>query len=63
MTFPGTGDIEADPTAQLRADVDPQVLVDQLWDACCHRLLLPDLPVTEEFTRSLVDNLMRGVRA
>ncbi|MEU1179955.1 TetR/AcrR family transcriptional regulator [Streptomyces sp. NPDC005820] len=48
---------------ELRPDVDPEVLVDQLWGACYHRLLLPDLPVTEEFAASLVGNLMRGVRA
>ncbi|MGW0580844.1 TetR/AcrR family transcriptional regulator [Streptomyces sp. NPDC002920] len=48
---------------ELRADVDPEVLVDQLWGACYHRLLLPNLPVTEEFALSLVANLMRGVRA
>ncbi|MFJ8111802.1 TetR/AcrR family transcriptional regulator [Streptomyces sp. NPDC096132] len=47
---------------ELRADVDPEVLVDQLWGACYHRLLLPSLPVTEEFATSLVGNLMRGVR-
>ncbi|KUN76361.1 TetR/AcrR family transcriptional regulator [Streptomyces griseoruber] len=48
---------------ELRADVDPEVLVDQLWGACYHRLLLPGPPVTEEFATSLVGNLMRGVRA
>lgn len=47
---------------QLRADVDPEVLVDQLWGACYHRLLLPDLPVTQEFAKSLISNVMRGVR-
>ncbi|MCX4767649.1 TetR/AcrR family transcriptional regulator [Streptomyces sp. NBC_01275] len=47
---------------QLRADVDPEDLVDQLWGACYHRLLLPNLPVTEEFAVRLVANLMRGIR-
>jgi AcrR family transcriptional regulator len=46
---------------QVRADVDPEVVVDQLWGACYHRLLIPDLPVTEEFATSLVDTLVRGI--
>ncbi|MEV6025017.1 TetR/AcrR family transcriptional regulator [Streptomyces sp. NPDC052036] len=54
--------LRARSRGQLRADVDPEVLVDQLWGACYHRLLLPDLPLTEEFAVSLVANLMRGVR-
>ncbi|MGY0020836.1 TetR/AcrR family transcriptional regulator [Streptomyces sp. YJ-C3] len=52
----------AQSRGQLRADIDPEVLVDQLWGACYHRLLLPNLPVTQEFALSLVDNLLRGVR-
>ncbi|MEU1514581.1 TetR/AcrR family transcriptional regulator [Streptomyces sp. NPDC005811] len=48
---------------ELRADVDPEVLVDQLWGACYHRLLLPGPPLTEEFATSLVGHLLRGVRA
>ncbi|MFH8387695.1 TetR/AcrR family transcriptional regulator [Kitasatospora sp. NPDC018058] len=47
---------------QLRSDVDPRIVVDQLWGACYHRLLIPDEPVTEEFTAGLVTNLMRGLR-
>ncbi len=47
---------------QLRADVDPRIVVDQLWGACYHRLLIPDEPVTEEFVLGLVANLMRGLR-
>ncbi|MDR6974138.1 AcrR family transcriptional regulator [Streptomyces sp. 3330] len=53
----------AQADGQLRPDVDPEVLVDQLWGACYHRLLMPSLPVTEEFATSLIANLMRGVRA
>ncbi|MEU8301561.1 TetR/AcrR family transcriptional regulator C-terminal ligand-binding domain-containing protein [Micromonospora sp. NPDC048909] len=48
---------------QLRADFDPEVVVDQLWGACYHRLLIPDQPLTEDFARALVDNLVRGLRA
>jgi AcrR family transcriptional regulator len=47
---------------QLRADVDPRILVDQLWGACYHRLLIPDEPITDEFVAGLVANLMRGLR-
>jgi AcrR family transcriptional regulator len=46
---------------QLRATVDPQVVVDQLWGACYHRLLLPDEPLDESFVDALVDNLFRGI--
>ncbi|MEU8181271.1 TetR-like C-terminal domain-containing protein [Micromonospora sp. NPDC049047] len=47
---------------QLRADIDRESVVDQLWGACYHRLLVPDLPLTEDFARTLVDNLIRGLR-
>ncbi|MBM0228772.1 TetR family transcriptional regulator [Micromonospora sicca] len=47
---------------QLRADIDPESVVDQLWGACYHRLLLPDQPLTEDFARTLIDNLIRGLR-
>jgi AcrR family transcriptional regulator len=45
----------------IRADVDPDVLVDQLWGACYHRLLLPDQPLTPGFAETLVANLLRGI--
>jgi AcrR family transcriptional regulator len=48
---------------QLRADLDPETVVDQLWGACYHRLLLPDQPLTDEFVDALVDNLFRGIAA
>ncbi|MGW3044429.1 TetR/AcrR family transcriptional regulator [Kitasatospora sp. NPDC001159] len=47
---------------QLRTDVDPRIVVDQLWGACYHRLLIPDEPVTEEFVAGLISNLMHGLR-
>jgi AcrR family transcriptional regulator len=47
---------------QVRADVDPQVVVDQLWGACYHRLLLPDQPLSLDFADALLQNLLRGVR-
>jgi AcrR family transcriptional regulator len=46
---------------QLRASLDPETVVDQLWGACYHRLLLPDQPLTHEFVDTLVDNLFRGI--
>ncbi|MFG1930915.1 TetR/AcrR family transcriptional regulator [Mycobacterium sp. NPDC048908] len=46
---------------QLRATLDPETVVDQLWGACYHRLLLPDQPLTDEFVDALVDNLFRGI--
>jgi AcrR family transcriptional regulator len=46
---------------QLRAGLDPETVVDQLWGACYHRLLLPDQPLTHEFVDALVDNLFRGI--
>lgn len=47
---------------QIRDDVDLEVVVDQLWGAGYHRLLIPDQPLTEEFATSLVRNLMAGIR-
>jgi hypothetical protein len=41
--------------------VDVEVLVDQLWGAVYHRLLIPDLPITTEFVDALVANLLDGV--
>lgn len=47
---------------QLRPDVDPEAVVDQLWGACYHRLLIPDQPLDEMFTDTLVAQLLRGLR-
>jgi AcrR family transcriptional regulator len=47
---------------QVREDVDAEAVVDQLWGACYHRLLIPDQPVTEEFATTLVEQLFRGLR-
>ncbi|HEY0249502.1 MAG TPA: TetR/AcrR family transcriptional regulator C-terminal ligand-binding domain-containing protein [Gryllotalpicola sp.] len=48
---------------QLRAEVDVQVVVDQLWGAVYHRLLIPDEPVTDAFITALVGNLLDGIAA
>jgi AcrR family transcriptional regulator len=47
---------------ELRPDFDPQVVVDQLWGAVYHRLLIPDEPLTDEFARALVANVLPGLR-
>jgi AcrR family transcriptional regulator len=47
---------------QLRADADLETIVDQLWGACYHRLLLPSgLPVDREFTDRLLAHLFAGI--
>jgi AcrR family transcriptional regulator len=47
---------------RLRADVDAEAVVDQLWGACYHRLLIPDQPLTEAFADTLVAQLVEGLR-
>jgi hypothetical protein len=37
------------------------VVVDQLWGAVYHRLLIPDEPVTDPFTMALVSDLLDGI--
>ena len=46
---------------QLAPDVDAEAVVDQLWGACYHRLLLPDQPLDDAFVDQLVRNLFRGI--
>ncbi|KDN84654.1 TetR-like C-terminal domain-containing protein [Kitasatospora cheerisanensis] len=46
---------------QLRADVDLESLVDQLWGACYHRLLMPAQPLDRGFVDHLIGNLFRGI--
>jgi AcrR family transcriptional regulator len=48
---------------ELRDGLDPRILVDQLWGACYHRLLIPDEPLTEEFAVALVANALDGALA
>ena len=57
----GLGLETAKARGQLRADLDPETVVDQLWGACYHRLLIPDQPLDEQFVDALVDNLFRGI--
>ncbi|WP_152360799.1 TetR/AcrR family transcriptional regulator [Microlunatus speluncae] len=51
----------AQEVGQLRGEVDVQVVVDQLWGAVYHRLLIPDEPVTDAFLLGLVGNLLDGI--
>jgi AcrR family transcriptional regulator len=46
---------------QIRAEVDLETIVDQLWGAVYHRLLMPAQPLTTEFVDQLVANLFQGV--
>ncbi|MFF5564749.1 TetR-like C-terminal domain-containing protein [Streptomyces sp. NPDC012623] len=46
---------------QIRAGVDLEAIVDQLWGAVYHRLLLPARPLTTEFVDQLLANLFEGV--
>lgn len=52
----------AQETGEVAADVDPEVVVDQLWGACYHRLLMPAEPLDEAFADALLRNLLRGIR-
>jgi AcrR family transcriptional regulator len=45
---------------QLRADAPLDVVVDQLWGACYHRLLVLDEPLSPELVDRLVDNALHG---
>ncbi|MGO4856923.1 TetR/AcrR family transcriptional regulator C-terminal ligand-binding domain-containing protein [Arthrobacter sp. 2MCAF14] len=48
---------------QLRAGIDLPTVVDMLWGACYHRLLLPNLTgtLTESFVATLVDTVLQGI--
>ncbi|MET9531717.1 MULTISPECIES: TetR/AcrR family transcriptional regulator C-terminal ligand-binding domain-containing protein [unclassified Streptomyces] len=46
---------------QIREGADLEAIVDQLWGAVYHRLLLPAQPLTAEFTDRLIANLFQGV--
>ena len=48
---------------EIRADVDLEAVVDQLWGACYHRLLMPALSITDAFADALLDNLFAGIAA
>lgn len=52
---------KAQEIGQIRPEVDPQTVVDQLWGAVYHRLLIPDEPVTRDFIDGLLDNVLTGI--
>ncbi|HET9094671.1 MAG TPA: TetR/AcrR family transcriptional regulator C-terminal ligand-binding domain-containing protein [Solirubrobacteraceae bacterium] len=52
----------AQERGQISPTVDPEAVVDQLWGACYHRLLVTGLPVTNAFVEKLVVNLLSGIR-
>ena len=54
---------KAQQSGQIRGDIDPQVVIDQLWGAAYHRLLIPDEPLTDDFVTALVANLFDGIGA
>ncbi len=45
---------------QLREDADLDVIVDQLWGACYHRLLVLKVPFDESIVPRLVDQALYG---
>lgn len=53
----------AQEAGEVGADIDLEVVVDQLWGAAYHRLLLPAQPLTVAFADALVDNILRGIGA
>ncbi|WP_051839166.1 TetR-like C-terminal domain-containing protein [Streptomyces sp. NRRL F-5126] len=46
---------------QVRADADLEAIVDQLWGAVYHRLLMPAQPLNREFVDALIANLFQGI--
>jgi AcrR family transcriptional regulator len=52
---------KAKAAGQLTDSLDAESVVDQLWGACYHRLLLPDQPLTHRFVDVLLDNLFDSI--
>jgi AcrR family transcriptional regulator len=46
---------------QIREDADLETVVDQLWGACYHRLLMPAEPLDAGFAERLLTNLFHGI--
>jgi hypothetical protein len=38
-------------------------VIDQLWGACLYRRMMPDHPLTDDFARAVVRNVLHGIRA
>ena len=45
---------------RLRADADLDIIVDQLWGGCYHRLLVLKVPLDESIVARLVDHALFG---
>jgi AcrR family transcriptional regulator len=50
----------AQQQGQLREDADLDIIVDQLWGACYHRLLVLKVPFDESLVERLVDHALYG---
>ncbi|MGA5454236.1 TetR/AcrR family transcriptional regulator C-terminal ligand-binding domain-containing protein [Streptomyces umbrinus] len=50
----------AQEQGQLRQDTDLDILVDQLWGACYHRLLVLKVPFDDALAERLVDQALHG---
>ncbi|MFC9430179.1 TetR/AcrR family transcriptional regulator C-terminal ligand-binding domain-containing protein [Streptomyces sp. NPDC056987] len=50
----------AQEQGQLRQDADLDIIVDQLWGACYHRLLVLKVPFDDTLAERLVDQALRG---
>ena len=48
---------------QLRDDADLEVIVDQLWGACYHRLLVLKVPFDDSLIPKLIDQALYGAAA
>ena len=51
----------AQQAGQLRPGLDLAAVVDQLWGACYHRILLFGEPIEPAMARALVTNLLHGI--
>lgn len=52
----------AQKRGQIRQDADLEVISDQLWGACMYQLLTGQRPLTDDYARALVRELMRGIK-
>ncbi|MFI9611022.1 TetR-like C-terminal domain-containing protein [Streptomyces sp. NPDC052023] len=50
----------AQQDGQLREDADLDVIIDQLWGACYHRLLVLRAPLDDSLVERLVDQALNG---
>ncbi|SIR61011.1 TetR-like C-terminal domain-containing protein [Williamsia sterculiae] len=51
----------AQRAGQIRSEIDVRVVIDQLWGAMYHRLLVPDEPVNADFVDALIENVFAGI--